>query len=451
MGAMMDASELAQRVRAYAAEQTPALAGERVVLAASGGADSMAMAGLLCEAGLASSATAVVAHFDHRLRGEGAAIRDRAAVEELCRRYGLPLETGAWEEPRKGEAAAREARYRFLGEVAGRRSAAAVVTGHTLDDQVETVMLHMMRGSGPYGLAGMAPDAPWPLGGKLSPRLMRPLLCIEREETRAYCAARGLRYVDDESNDDASFLRNRVRRDLLPQLDEMSPDARRTVAQLAEKTRAGIVTLERAVAHALLEQSSDFVRLSRGALREMTSELAPYAYRQALVALLGDARDFSRRHFALMSQAVDGTTGSMLRLPRGAVLTVDPDAIVLSIGELRVPPVAVEIEEPLPFTGRLGVWHLAIAPADGAGEGAVLAAPAGTVVRARRPGDRIQPRGMAGHKKLQDYYVDRKVPRRERDAAPVVACGGDVLWTPFGAAEDAAEGTRYRIAARRAE
>ncbi len=448
---MTDPFELERRVRAYAMEQMPALAAGRVVLAASGGADSAAMVGLLCEAGLASPATAVVAHFDHRLRDEGAAVRDRAAVEELCTRYGLPIETGAWEEPRKGEAAAREARYAFLGVVAGRRGAAAVVTGHTLDDQVETVMLHMMRGSGPYGLAGMAPDAPWPLGGRDRPRVLRPLLCIEREETRAYCAARGLRYVDDESNDDPSFLRNRVRRDLLPQLDAMSPDARRTVAQLADKTRAGIVTLERAVAHALLEQSGECVRLSRGALREMTPELAPYAHRQALVALLGDARDFSRKHFALMAQAVDGATGSMLRLPRGVVLTVDHDAIVLSIGDLRLPAVAAGTEEPLPFTGRLGVWHLAIAPADGAAEGAVLVAPAGTVVRARRAGDRIQPRGMAGHKKLQDYYVDRKVPRRERDAAPVVACGGDVLWTPFGAAEDAAEGTRYRIAARRAE
>jgi hypothetical protein len=107
----------------------------------------------------------------------------------------------------------------------------------------------------------------------------------------------------------------------------------------------------------------------------------------------------------------------MLRLPRGVVLTVDPDAVVLSIGDLHVPPVSVEIEEPLPFGGRLGVWYVTIAPADGAGEGAVLVAPAGTVVRARRPGDRIQPRGMAGQK-LQDYYVDRRWRGASRDAAP---------------------------------
>jgi tRNA(Ile)-lysidine synthase len=449
---MIDPGELERRVQAYASGRTPALGGARLVLAASGGADSTAMVGLLCEAGLASPATAVVAHFDHRLRGEGAAVRDRAAVEELCARYGLPLETGAWDAPRKGEAAAREARYAFLGEVARRHSATAVVTGHTLDDQVETVMLRMMRGSGPYGLAGMAADAPWPLGAAHGPHVLRPLLCVERDETRAYCAARALRYVDDESNDDPSFLRNRVRRDLLPQLDALSPDARRTVAQLADKTREGIATLERAVSHALLQQTAGAVRLSRGALREMTAELAPYAYRQALVALLGDAREFSRRHYAIMAHAVDGPTGATLRLPRGVVLTVDPEVLVLSLGELRTPVVAAGFEAPLPFSGVVGAWRVS-AVADGGmpGEGDAVVAPRGAVVRGRRPGDRIRPRGMRGHKKLQDYYVDRKVPRRERDAAPVIACGAEVLWTPFGAAEDAGEGVRYRVAARRAE
>ena len=449
MEAMIDANGLEARVRAYVAERTPLRACGPVVLAASGGADSTAMVGLLCAAGVVTAATATVAHFDHRLRGEGAGERERGAVEELCARYGLRCEDGAWDAPRRGEAAAREARYRFLGEVARRNAATAVVTGHTLDDQVETVIMHTMRGAGPYGLAGMAPDAGWPLGGPASPRLLRPLLDVERAETRAYCAARGLRYVDDASNEDASFLRNRVRRDVRPQLDATSPEARRTVARLADRTRAGIATLERAVAHALLGPSGSAVRLSRSALRELTAELAPYAYRQALAALIGDAREFDRRHYAIMARAADGTTGSTLRLPRGVVLTVDPDAVVLSIGELSVSPVGAGVERPLPYNGELGAWTVAIVEADGAGVGSAIVAPEGAVVRSRRPGDRIRPRGMLGHKKLQDYYVDRKVPRRERDAAPVVACGPEVLWTPFGVAAEAVEGRRYRVEARR--
>ena len=405
------------------------------------------MIGLLCSAGLIAPGAAVVAHFDHRLRGEDAAGRDLAAVEEVCARFDLPLETGAWDTPARGEAAAREARYRFLGNVAARASAIAVVTGHTLDDQVETVMLNTLRGAGPYGLAGMAADAPWPLGGG-GPRVLRPLLDVERAETRAYCAARGLRYVDDPTNDDPSFGRNRVRRELMSQLDA-TPDARRVVAAMADRTRESIDALERATAHALLADVDGVVRLSRDALREMTPELAPYAYRQALRALAGDAREFSRRHYEMMAGAAEGRTGSMLRLPRGVVLTVDPDAVLLSLGELRAAAIEEAVEHPLPFSGEVGAWSLEIVETEGDGDAATIVAPAGAVVRGRRPGDRLQPRGMAGHKKLQDYYVDRKVPHRERDAAPVIACRTDVLWTPYGVAAEATSGRRYRIDARR--
>jgi tRNA(Ile)-lysidine synthase len=149
------------------------------------------MVGLLCSAGLAAPGAAVVAHFDHRLRGEGEARRDLAAVEELCARFELPLETGAWDAPRRGEAAAREARQRDRGAVAARASAAAVVSGESLVEEVETVMLNTLRGAGPYGLAGMAADAPWPLGGS-GPRVLRPLLDVERAGTRVLRGA-GLR------------------------------------------------------------------------------------------------------------------------------------------------------------------------------------------------------------------------------------------------------------------
>ncbi|TAK65737.1 MAG: tRNA lysidine(34) synthetase TilS, partial [Dehalococcoidia bacterium] len=374
---MIDPSELEERVRSFAASRTRALGAGRVVLAASGGADSTAMVGLLCSAGLVAPGAAVVAHFDHRLRGEGDARRDLAAVEELCARFGLQLETGAWDAPVRGEAAARDARYRFLGEVAERAPAAAVVTGHTLDDQVETVMLNTLRGAGPYGLAGMAADAAWPLGGG-GPRVLRPLLDVERAETRAYCAARGLRYVDDPSNDDPSFQRNRIRRELMSQLDE-TPDARRIVVAMADRTREGIETLERATSHALLPDVEGAVRLSRDALREMTPDLAPYAYRQALRQLVGDAREFGRRHYELMAHAAEGRTGSMLRLPRGVVLTVDPDAVLLSLGELPVAAIGAEVEHELPFSGQLGAWRIEIVEAADGDDAATIVAPAGTV------------------------------------------------------------------------
>jgi tRNA(Ile)-lysidine synthetase-like protein len=133
----------------------------------------------------------------------------------------------------------------------------------------------------------------------------------------------------------------------------------------------------------------------------------------------------------------------VFELPRGVVLTVDPDVVILSVGPLVVTPVPPDLVAGLPWSGAAGGWRLDVA-AGGLGER--LSAPEGAIVRARRSGDVISLAG--GRKKLQDAYVDAKVPRRERDAAPVIAAGGDVLWTPFMRAR-ASGGEEYVIAARR--
>src|SRR5262249_8413906 len=136
-------------------DSMPALAAGEAVLAVSAGGDSIAMAALLCEAGIIHPARCVVAHFDHPLRGAHAAARDGAAVEEPSSRYPLALELGAWDAPVGGETAAREARYGFLSGVARRRGLGVITTGHTSDDQVETVLMHAMRGAGLRGMRGM--------------------------------------------------------------------------------------------------------------------------------------------------------------------------------------------------------------------------------------------------------------------------------------------------------
>jgi len=418
-----------ERVRAYVGERMPGLADARVVLAASGGADSSAMVALLVEAGIVDPSRALAAHFDHRLRSEDASGRDRACVERLCARYGLALEAGAWEQPRPTEAAAREARYAFLGEVARRSNAGFVVTGHTSDDQVETVLLHMLRGAGLYGVAAMAAVARTPDGAK-TPLLARPLLAVSREETRAYCRAGGIDVSDDESNDDPRYLRNRLRRHLLP---HVTRDERAHLLRLSDEARAATATIEAAVSP-IVSRDGEAIGVDRPRLAELAPELRAYAWRVALVRLLGDAREFDRRHYATLARAHLAATGSQFQLPRGVVATVDPEAVLLSCGPLRLPAVPADIALSLPYAGDVGAWRIAVA-FDDAG---ALRLPSDAVVRGRRPGDRIRPPGMRGHKKLQDYYVDRKVPRRERDAAPVIAAGAEVLWTPFGAAATAA-------------
>ena len=444
---MIDLIELGVRLRAYALEETPALATGAAVLAVSGGADSIAAATLLCETGGVDARRSVVAHFDHRLRGAAAAAADRDAVDALCARYGLSLETGSWDDPRPGEAAAREARYRFLVDVARRRGVGVVVTGHTSDDQAETVVMNMLRGAGLHGLRGMSPQRPLAVDIVLA----RPMLCVSRAETRAYCAAHGLQHHDDASNEDRAYLRNRVRLDLLPRIEAEAPGARGAILRLADEARANVAAIT-SMAEALLDAAllhTDGTRtvLSRAGLLAVPGALAPHVWRLAIERLVGDARDIDRRHYDVLARVASAATGSVYELPRGLRVTVDADALVLSLGVLVGNVIADSVAHGVPFDGVLGAWRIVVATTTGGGDGVVL--PAGCVVRGRRPGDRIQLRGMLGHKKLQDYYVDKKIARRERDGAPVIACGGDVLWTPFGAVASASAGARFRIDAAR--
>jgi tRNA(Ile)-lysidine synthetase-like protein len=445
----VEAASLEASVAAFAAERLPALGTLPCVLAVSGGADSTAMVALLIESGVVRPADAVVGHFDHRLRGDGAPQRDRAAVDALCARYGLTSAVETWAVPRAGEAAARDARYAGLACVAERHGAGAIVTGHTADDQAETVLMHTMRGAGLHGLAGMRADAPLPPDRGL--RVWRPLLAVTRAQTRAYCDARRLAYHDDATNADRAFLRNRLRLDVLPAMERTAPGLRSSLVALAEASRVAADAVDRA-ADELLPAGHDSAQIGidRGVLAAAPADLRLHVFRRAIIRLLGDARDLERRHYALLGAAAAAQTGARLALPRGLVVTVDADAIHLSRGPLDVCAVEPGLERDLPFAGVAGAWALRIAPAGEvplADGGIELRLPDGAVLRARRSGDRVRTR--AGGKKLGDWYTDRKIPVREREAAPVIAYGQQVLWTPWGALAELPHGRAWRVIARR--
>ena len=436
----MLADEIAQmesRVRAFACDHVPALMGGKAVLAVSGGADSIATAALLCESGIVDPVRSTVAHFDHGLRSGAAADADRRAVEAMCARYRFELASGSWGAPRPGEAAAREARYAFLRDTAELTGIGVIVTGHTSDDQAETVLMHAMRGAGLHGLGGMRPQSVF--GGVT---IARPMLCLSRDETRAYCVVRGMVFVDDETNTDLALLRNRVRLDLLPRIEHAAPGARQALLRLADESREAAAAMDLLIAPVIARVGQREVELSREALRALPREAWPFAYRLAIIRLLGDARDVERRHYARMPDPHTARTGALYELPRGLLLTVDRDAFVLSMGTPATHAISPSFAVPLPFVGDVGAWHVRFSRA-GVGQGIVLAT--GAVVRGRKTGDRM--RFRAGSRKLQDVFVDVKVPRRMRDAVPVVAVGGDVVWTPFATAMDHREGERFKVVA----
>jgi tRNA(Ile)-lysidine synthetase-like protein len=154
------------------------------------------------------------------------------------------------------------------------------------------------------------------------------------------------------------------------------------------------------------------------------------------VHLLGDARELDRRHYKTLTRVADARTGATFELPRGLCVTVDPDVIIISIGAMPSSSIPPSVEHQLPWTGDIGAWHVDVEPNPRRSSserlrdrgGFALGLPANAVIRGGRHGDVV--RTAAGHKKLSDYLIDRKVPRRERQGAPVIATAGRVHWTP---------------------
>ncbi len=204
-----------------------------LVVAVSGGTDSAALLLLLADLAPDLGLVLHVAHFDHRIRRTAAA--DAQFVTDLAQSVGATVRLGRAERVPKSEDDARRERYAFLRRVAAERNAALVATGHTRDDQAETVLLHLARGSGISGLAAMRP---------LREGVVRPLLCIGRTETAAVCAAANVAPREDPSNRSLRFARNRIRRRVLPELAVINPQVADALSRLADAA-AGVLASHR--------------------------------------------------------------------------------------------------------------------------------------------------------------------------------------------------------------
>jgi tRNA(Ile)-lysidine synthase len=448
---------LERRVLRYVRDRAVLRPGERVLAAVSGGPDSTALLFILSRLAPVLDLTLAVAHFDHGLRGPSAARRERSYVEALCDRLDVPVQLGAGDTRAQARAhrlsleeAARELRFRFLAGAAAAAGCTVVTTGHTADDQVETVLLHIIRGSGLAGLAGMAARAPWPLTGREDRDVGRPLLCLRREETARYCRAEGLDPVDDPSNVSRAFLRNRVRLELLPLLRQYNRRIDSALLGLAETAGADLAVLEATAGDALATNGGgQAVVLSRSGLAELPEGLRRHALRLAVRRLLGDVRDLHRDHIDALLAGLARGVGYHQDLPRGLRFDVGYEEATLSLEQAEGPglrPAPLRPVQPSPPEAPLtvpgltswGPWQV---------EAEVTAAGAETPpadprqawldadvtgedlrVRSRRPGDRFQPLGLAGEKKLQDLFVDARVPRDQRDAVPLVCGKPGIVW-----------------------
>ena len=442
--------DLTQRIGDYVDQEALLEPKQRLVVGVSGGADSLCLMDSLHRLGY----RLVVAHFDHRLRPESRA--EAESVREAAAAYGVPAVIGSMEvhqKSRTSEQTARIARYRFLAQVARRRRIRTVAVGHTADDQVETVLMHLLRGAGPTGLRGMLPrtalDA-W-IGGVEAPGLtvIRPLLELKRSQTAAHCSAHGLSPLHDPSNQDLRFFRNRLRHELIPELRKYSPGIEDTLRRTAKVMAAESELVDELVESNwnswVREFGSDALALDRDRLVGAPVALQRAALRRAIQTLRPELRDIGfeaieRGLGSLRDRRRQTLIGQLELLPVRNNLVLRSIAAPLTFPEfpqLRTPAVRrLRIPGSIRLANRWGIELRAAGRSRPVGRqvGQVRfdldRLPHPIVLRPPRPADRLQPAGMRGTLKLADLFINRKIPRQARARWPVLASGEDLIWIP---------------------
>ena len=455
------------KVLAFCEEHGLLAHGSSIVVAVSGGADSMALLDLLLHLQERRALSVHVAHFEHGIRGE-ASREDADYVAAFCRARGVACSVEAADVPRYAkerrmslETAARELRYAFLRRVKAHVGAQAIAVAHHADDQAETVLQHILRGAGLHGLVGMRPR---------TGDVVRPLLDCRKEELVAYCAAHGIEVRHDATNDAADARRNYLRLEILPRLAaHVNASAGAALVRLAEAARADDALLDE-MAHAAFSRvvcgegraagaAHESLALSRTAFRAEPLALQRRIVRLAAHTFVDESHDWGWWQVEQVRRMmVEGRGGLSWDLPGRVQFFLDGKRGVFLVDALRTAhkdggaggrsastrrtadgmaesellsgvPLRVPGVTRLPALGIALVADFARerTQTDGRTEvylpSRVLAA---AVVRTRRAGDRV--RLPCGKKKLKDFFIDEHVPRTARDRVPLVVCAGEIVW-----------------------
>lgn len=426
-----------------------------VLVAVSGGPDSICVADSLFLRGF----PVVIAHYDHQLRQDSEA--HAAFVRSFAKERGIEFILGggdiisrAKQTSQSIEEAARNARYQFLFHTAEEIGAQAVVVGHTANDQVETFLMHLMRGSGLDGLGGM-PYRWLPNAWHNEIPMIRPLLGVWREEIDEYCRERNLKTVVDSTNQDPTYFRNRLRLELVPYLENFNPAARKLIWQTAQVLHgekeliAGMV--EDAWLKCLLVAGEDYIAINSTYAKALPIGMQRHIIRKAIAQLRPGLRDIT---FEAVNQSVKQLQRSVpyaeIDLISGLKLLSEPGKLWVAEWEAEVPigdwPQVLQDRIVLEIGAEVNLqsgWKISANKVSGD----ELPIPSlylqdnnqvwmdlerieqPLVVRSRKEGDRFQPFGMEGHsQKLSDFMINQKIPRRARNGWPLVCSGAVIVW-----------------------
>ncbi len=443
-----------------------------IVTGVSGGKDSIFLLRKMQQAGFA----VVAAHFNHKIRPS--ADQEALFVRQLCADWRIEFTEGSADVPFYAqqkhislEEAARICRYQFLFAVAAERSCQAVCTAHHADDQAETVLMHFLRGAGISGLAGMrVRQVPNEWSHRIP--LVRPLLLISRAEISEQCAEEALPWIEDDSNDDPTFLRNRIRLELLPLLEQQyNPAIRQTLVRNAKAMQidADWIAAEREKAwqSVLIEEkcTTDALHLKKSLYRCLPEALRIGILRKAAFLLRPDARDFDQQSLLRGDTFFSSAKpGSGLDFPHHLRLFVEGNSLLIAgsafdpaAGEWpQLPEAGFQKLLPTDGTIDLGEWLISVKSLelDKATIPELIAAMkqdssiiyldrASLVfpltIRCAMVGERFSPQGMDGQsQKMSDFWINRKLPRSQRARYPVIADQREIVWLPLFQAADTA-------------
>jgi len=417
--------------------------GDSVVVAVSGGPDSVCLLDVLSALRGVLGIRLIVAHFDHGLR-PGEDEGETRFVEALAHSLSLPFVKAKWDLGLQAAAGsleerARDARYRFLEETLGRYAAQKIALGHNLNDHAETVLMRLLRGSGRSGLAGIPP--------KREGKFIRPLIELTRGEVEQYLKGRGLSYVTDPSNLQCRHLRNQIRLELLPVLQKYQPRIVEILGNMAEIMRKDEAWMEEEARKWITdncrprERRGSRIELPLRPFLDLAEPMRNRVVRQAIRLSGGTLRGLSLRHIEAINRIAAGKRPqTRIHLPHALIAERQYEKLFFQVGErkkaksflyvLKGPGTYPLKELSCTISLKKGEQGAALNPESSPWiailNGDKLSYP--MVLRNFRPGDRLVPLGMRGQKKIKALLIDLKIPAEDRARIPILTCGEVPVW-----------------------
>jgi tRNA(Ile)-lysidine synthase len=392
-------------------------AGERVGVAVSGGVDSMSLLFLLKNLGY----SVLALHFEHGIRGEDSRA-DALFVRTFCAKEKIPFLLGSADVPSYArarkmslEAAGRVLRYQFLLDA----DVDKVATAHHMDDNAETILMNIARGCGVGGLTGIDLEAG---------RLIRPFLCLRRADIEAYAKEKSIPYVTDKTNFDMHFVRNRIRHGVMPELEKVNPAVTVMLDRLSENAREYARMIKELADAVPVESKNNEASVDAKALWSLSQPVAAEVLFR-MCGIAGSPTDVTRAHIEGMLSL--RRTGAEIPVKNGIFAKYGYGRLIIYKKDDRIKDISfcVPLRDKTVFPGGVIKKEKGTVNPHNSDKNCECFGhlPADAVVRTRRPGDVFRPFG-SGEKKLKDFLIEKKIPREERDALPLVADGRRIIW-----------------------